>query len=563
MEPMRALTLREASSVGDARTERALERWFPRGREVPPGAPDARRAIDDPAVRAIAIDVVRRALRECGERDAMSLTIELVRFQTVSVIEENPEVPRMAGFLEAWSRDAGLAFRVHGAHDAWEIELAGASPERAVAYLFHADVVPVNDPPTLIEGSAVPSGWSVAPFEASVRDGRLYGRGTEDDKGPLAAAMVMLGALADAGLAPRRGAIVLAAGTAEEHEWDGMRRYAEEVPHARHVISVDSSYPVVVAESGFVSWRLLFPQPPARARAPARDRRPIAAGAQGGLFLTQVPDHAELLVLPARGESLEALTARARADIEAELASRADEAFGIELEPRDGALRIVARGRSAHSSTAEEGRNAIWLLSGVAARLDLAPGSVATALSAVHALFDGDHHGERLGLRYEDDLMGELLVAPTVLRAEEDGSVRLEINMRRPRGLTSDEFRARLDAALAQVRARFGEGITTTGETYVGEAHVAELEGELVPTLLEVWRSETGDRAAQPVSIRGGTYARLFPGAVDFGPALPGRPYTGHGADEHIALDALHATTRMLFEASIRLADGAEREPAP
>lgn len=55
----------------------------------------------------------------------------------------------------------------------------------------HTDVVPV-----------VPSRWARAPFEPTVEQGRLYGRGSADMKGGIAAAICALGALASAGAGP-------------------------------------------------------------------------------------------------------------------------------------------------------------------------------------------------------------------------------------------------------------------------------------------------------------------------------------------------------------------------
>lgn len=55
----------------------------------------------------------------------------------------------------------------------------------------HTDVVP-----------AVASGWSVDPFKPVVVDGRLYGRGSADMKGGIAAAISALGALKAAGQLP-------------------------------------------------------------------------------------------------------------------------------------------------------------------------------------------------------------------------------------------------------------------------------------------------------------------------------------------------------------------------
>ncbi len=60
--------------------------------------------------------------------------------------------------------------------------------EEMAAVLGHLDVVPEGD------------GWSVPPYESVVKDGRVYGRGAMDDKGPVTAALFALEALKESGL---------------------------------------------------------------------------------------------------------------------------------------------------------------------------------------------------------------------------------------------------------------------------------------------------------------------------------------------------------------------------
>lgn len=70
--------------------------------------------------------------------------------------------------------------------------------EEMVAVLGHLDVVPAGD------------GWTeTEPFSGEIKNGRIYGRGTMDDKGPMVAAIYALAALKDAGFAPskRTGAV--------------------------------------------------------------------------------------------------------------------------------------------------------------------------------------------------------------------------------------------------------------------------------------------------------------------------------------------------------------------
>ncbi|BCT77915.1 acetylornithine deacetylase [Sinomonas cyclohexanicum] len=79
-------------------------------------------------------------------------------------------------------------------------------------FLGHSDVVPAG------------SGWERPPFEPYERDGRLYGRGSTDMKGGLAAVVVALKALKEAG-AELPGDVTLACTVDEEDLGIGIRAY--------------------------------------------------------------------------------------------------------------------------------------------------------------------------------------------------------------------------------------------------------------------------------------------------------------------------------------------------
>jgi len=363
---------------------------------------------------------------------------------------------------------------------------------------------------------------------------------------------VALAALREAGFVPHAD-VVLAIGTAEEEEWEGMIQYAATARAADQTLSLDADYPVITAEAGFVHWGLRAPL----GSPPRGGRRPVALGVEGGLFLTQVPDEASMLLSP-RGERCEALLERARAaaaSVEAPFEAAAEPATEGEPGAERCAIRVRARGRAVHSSVADQGHNAFWPLAALAQRLDVAPGGVRTLLDVVAAFFTGDHYGERLGLSYEDPFMGRLLVAPTLLRVEGD-EVTLGINMRRPRGRTSEEFAADLGRTLARVRADHAE-FSAIAEPFIGEPHVVDPETPVVRALLDLYGSIRGDLTAGPTAMRGGSYARLFPDGLSFGPVVPGDPDLRHAADERVPLASLALVVRLTLEATILLAGSA------
>jgi acetylornithine deacetylase len=88
----------------------------------------------------------------------------------------------------------------------------GAGP--GLLLLGHTDVVPVGD------------GWTTDPFGGAVHGGRIYGRGSSDMKGGLAASLTALAALRGVGLS---GPVELAALVDEEETGKGIRAYVESV----------------------------------------------------------------------------------------------------------------------------------------------------------------------------------------------------------------------------------------------------------------------------------------------------------------------------------------------
>ena len=78
----------------------------------------------------------------------------------------------------------------------------------------HMDVVTTGDP----------TGWTYDPFGAQIVDARMYGRGTNDTKGNLAAMLIAMKALKDSGVA-LSGSIVGGVLCDEEEMMSGVQHF--------------------------------------------------------------------------------------------------------------------------------------------------------------------------------------------------------------------------------------------------------------------------------------------------------------------------------------------------
>ena len=84
--------------------------------------------------------------------------------------------------------------------------IEGRNPAARLMFMSHTDVVPVEEEDK----------WRFPPFSAAVHDGRIYGRGASDCKGPLAAQMVAMRMIKRSGI-ELRDSLILCSGADEEH----------------------------------------------------------------------------------------------------------------------------------------------------------------------------------------------------------------------------------------------------------------------------------------------------------------------------------------------------------
>lgn len=157
--------------------------------------------------------------------DLIALTQDLVRMPTVNPPGEN--YLEICEFLKARLSASGFQIeliRAHGApgdsdkYPRWNMvaRREGAGPGECVHFNSHTDVVEIGQ------------GWTTDPFGAELRDGRIYGRGTCDMKGGLAASIIAVEAFLET--CPDFAGAIEISGTADEESggFGGVAYLAEQ-----------------------------------------------------------------------------------------------------------------------------------------------------------------------------------------------------------------------------------------------------------------------------------------------------------------------------------------------
>lgn len=115
------------------------------------------------------------------------------------------------------------------------------------AVLGHLDVVPAGEP----------AQWIGDPFTMEERDGFLYGRGVNDDKGPLLLTLYAADLLRRIGFPAERSLRIIAGG-AEETTWECVDYYFQHHPQPVLSFTPDGNFPIVNHELGILNLRFDF-----------------------------------------------------------------------------------------------------------------------------------------------------------------------------------------------------------------------------------------------------------------------------------------------------------------
>ena len=415
-----------------------------------------------------------------------------------------PDCRKMLDF--AMERGAAYGYQVQD-HEGCACSITMGDGENAIGMIAHLDVVPVGD------------GWIFPPYEATYLPEYdvMIGRGVSDNKGPAIMGLFAMEFLREKGY-PLKHGLTLLCGTSEETGMQDMQMLLDHGMRFPKVSLVqDASFPVNYGQKGSIDGTLTFP----------------ASGNlltfDAGSVRNVIPDLAECVV------ALPADVVRAAFDqLSEELTAP------VTITAQGEHTRISASGRAGHAAFPAGSANAILHLTRALSAAGILEGDCANAIRQIADL-TSDPYGQSEGVAYHDEMSGDLTLVYGVAHLR-DGVLSLSVDCRSSITCDGEKLEADLRADWTRRGAEVIK-LERTAPFYIPK------DDPRVVALQALYQEATG-RDDEPYTMGGGTYSRVVPNAISFGPGMPGQKPdrsaylpeghgSAHGRDETVDIENL------------------------
>ena len=377
--------------------------------------------------------------------------------------------------------------------------------KETLGILAHVDVVPEGD------------NWTYPPYSGTIADGKIYGRGTLDDKGPAIISLFAMKAIADSGIKLNKK-IRMILGADEESGSACLKYYFGELkmPYPDIAFTPDSSFPVTYAEKGSVRVKI------EKKFSTLKD-----VVIKGGNAFNSVPNEANG-VIPV--------------DMLGEVKNKNK----VEFVKEGNVYKVFSAGIPAHGAHPEKGYNAISALFEVLKGIEVKNEELKGLVEFFDKFIKMETDGKSFGVKCTDGETGDLTLNLGKINLEND-ELEIWIDMRVPVKVKNEQ----IVETIKKNTEDYGYEFLLHSNTQ--PLYVAK-DSFLVSTLMNIYKELTGDNAAQPVAIGGGTYAKYAKNAVAFGALLPDQEDRMHQRDEYLERSKIDKLLQIYVEAIYRLA---------
>ncbi|QEH61587.1 hypothetical protein SCHIN_v1c03900 [Spiroplasma chinense] len=369
--------------------------------------------------------------------------------------------------------------------------------DKLFGIICHLDVVP---PGNLSE-------WNNPPFEPIVKEGKLFGRGAFDDKGPTMMNLFAFKYLIDNGFSPDY-TVRFIFGTSEETTWECMEAYVENERLCDLGYVPDGHFPVVYAEKWISDVDLI-------------GQFDCDFEIEGGFVYNAVND-----LVSYKGNKIEEIS---------KILSENNISTYLEED------KLMVKGIAAHGSLPQKGVCAAsWLL--------FAMDKVGIKHPIVQFVANYAHNNFDMKEVFGDltDETGSLTANNGIVKIT-NGDFRYTFNFRIP---CTRNPHVDVNETLEKFVKEFGIQVVVKS---IEDKVYFPKDGETVTKIMDVYKEVTGDLKAEPIAIGGGTFAKSMPNMIAFGAEFDMNDSTMHAYNEYVKIEDLEKMIEIYAKSIVKL----------
>lgn len=384
--------------------------------------------------------------------------------------------------------------------------------KNTIGLFGHSDVVPVGDD------------WIYTkPFEPVVIDGTLIGRGVEDNKSGIMAALCAMEIIREYNI-PIKSRIQAFIGSEEETGMTDIEAFAKEQPMPKVSLVLDADFPCSVGEKSICHFW-------AKSKTSAVDILDFKGGAAFNVVLDKAT-----------------ATIKASAELKAELAEKTEGREDITLVEENGALILTAKGLAKHACEPDGSVNAAKLIAELLSGAECLNATDRQIMTQINHIL-GCHYGATMGLDHDDIRFGKLTFVNGMVKMCGD-KVCLSFDTRYGSTLEPEELEKKAQKSFADMGWEISVDSNMKGFSIADDSPIPD-------KLVEIYNTVTG-YDTKAIRLGGGTYARKIENAFSVGTKTSRKDRTtpfmempaGHGgahqSDEMIDLEAFFDAVRII-----------------
>lgn len=369
-------------------------------------------------------------------------------------------------------------------YDNYALEIEFGDQQEVVGVLCHVDVVPEGD------------NWKFDPYAGIIDNGKIYGRGALDDKGPLIINLFAMKLLMDNSIKLNKR-IRMIVGANEESGSLCLDYYFNKIkrPQPTLAYTPDSNFPVTFAEKGII-----------RIELKSNFQTLKDCSIIGGNAYNSVADNAYI---------------------------------------KYNNINVKTNGRAAHASKPELGVNAINKLFDELNKMNIENNELNQLITFFNEYIKNDIHGEHLNICFEDEDSGKLTTNIGFIKLI-DNKLSIGLDIRVP--VTID------NSQIIDIIKKTIPNWLEANVVYQEKSLYVSKDSFLVEKLMKVYKDITNDLQAKPIAIGGGTYARFCTNCVAFGALLKDQIDNMHQKDEYLEISKIDTLLEIYVTALYELA---------